>query len=212
MRFRTARSRGSGDSRDCQSQPWTGGPRRTLSASLEALGSTDAHAGIPRWDRDNRVTLANWQAPPFNRWSFSHLRELVATQPIRNHGFAHPVLSEPDVGLSALPVGRLDGTTSTFLDLLHDTYTDSVVIMHHDRIRYEQYFGHTQPHTAHLLMSVTKSVVGCVAGILTTRGVLKEHELLTTYVPELAGSGITGATVRTILDMRSGVKFRAIRN
>ncbi len=158
-------------------------------------------------DPDNRVTLANWQDPPFNRWSFSHLRELVATQPIRNHGFAHPVLSEPDVGLSALPVGRLDGTTSTFLDLLHDTYTDAVVIMHHDRIRYEQYFGHTQPHTAHLLMSVTKSVVGCVAGILINRGVLKEHELLTTYVPELAGSGFTGATVRTILDMRSGVKF-----
>ena len=31
---------------------------------------------------DALVTLANWQDPPFNRWSFSHLRELVPTQRI----------------------------------------------------------------------------------------------------------------------------------
>ena len=31
---------------------------------------------------ESRVTLANWQDPPYNRWSFQHLRELIPTQRI----------------------------------------------------------------------------------------------------------------------------------
>jgi hypothetical protein len=29
-----------------------------------------------------RVTLANWQVLPYNRWAFSHMREIVPTQRI----------------------------------------------------------------------------------------------------------------------------------
>ena len=57
-------------------------------------------------------------------------------------------------------------------------------------------------------MSVTKSVVGCVAGILAGQGVLDPEAPVTTYVPEVAGSGYDGATVRHLLDMRTGVAFR----
>ena len=28
------------------------------------------------------VTLANWQGPPYNRWAFQHLREVIPTQRI----------------------------------------------------------------------------------------------------------------------------------
>ena len=56
-------------------------------------------------------------------------------------------------------------------------------------------------------MSVTKSVVGCVAGILAGRGVLDPEAPVTTYVPEVEGSGYDGATVRHLLDMRTGVAF-----
>lgn len=37
--------------------------------------------GFPS-DPGSRVTLLNWQEPPFNRWSFQHLRELIPTQRI----------------------------------------------------------------------------------------------------------------------------------
>ena len=57
-------------------------------------------------------------------------------------------------------------------------------------------------------MSVTKSVVSCVAGILVGRGVLDPEAPISTYVPEVAGSGYDGATVRHLLDMRTGVAFR----
>jgi CubicO group peptidase (beta-lactamase class C family) len=56
-------------------------------------------------------------------------------------------------------------------------------------------------------MSVSKSIVGCVAGILADRGLLEPDEQIRSYVPEIAGSGYDGATVRNLLDMRTGVAF-----
>ena len=29
---------------------------------------------------ESQVTLANWQDPPFNRWAFRHMRELIPSQ------------------------------------------------------------------------------------------------------------------------------------
>ena len=56
-------------------------------------------------------------------------------------------------------------------------------------------------------MSVSKSVVGCVAAVLIDRGLLDPDAEITSYVPELAGSGYAGALVRHVYDMRSGVRF-----
>ena len=66
----------------------------------------------------------------------------------------------------------------------------------------------TGPHmtatTPHLLMSVSKSIVGCVAGSLVEDGLLSPDRPASSYVPEIAGSGYAGATVRHLLDMRTG--------
>jgi CubicO group peptidase (beta-lactamase class C family) len=71
----------------------------------------------------------------------------------------------------------------------------------------EQYPGAMEPDTLHLLMSVSKSIVGILVGALADQGVLNVDEQVTTYVPELERSGYRGATVRHLLDMRSGIAF-----
>ena len=53
----------------------------------------------------------------------------------------------------------------------------------------------------------TSVLVGTVAGVLVGAGDLDPNRLVTDYVPELASSGYAGATVRHLLDMRSGIKF-----
>ncbi|WP_328355139.1 beta-lactamase family protein [Mycobacterium sp. NBC_00419] len=157
-----------------------------------------------------QVTLANWQDPPFNRWAFQHLREVIPTHrvargwgPVRRLDYhQHPLVPE------AVSVHRIEGATSTLADVLADTWTDAVVIVHDGRIVLENYFGPMAADTPHLLMSVTKSFVGCVTGILAADGHLDPDAPVTSYVPEVAGSGYDGATVRNLLDMRSGVQFR----
>jgi CubicO group peptidase (beta-lactamase class C family) len=63
------------------------------------------------------------------------------------------------------------------------------------------------PDTRHILMSVSKSLVGVVAGALVTGGDLDPTRPVTAYVPDLEESGYLGATVRHLLDMRSGIRF-----
>lgn len=121
---------------------------------------------------DTRVTLGNWQTPPYNRWAFSHLREIVPTQRIaRGDGPVLPLPADPQ------PVGevetvRTDRTRTTVDAVLADTFTDGVVVVQDGRLVYERYLGQTTADTTHLLMSISKSIVSCVAGNLVARGML----------------------------------------
>jgi CubicO group peptidase (beta-lactamase class C family) len=153
------------------------------------------------------VTLANWQDPPFNRWSFSHLRELVPTQRIPRG--ALPVTPLPDdlQPLGEVPVPRVQGGAPTVDGVLADTYTDAVVVVHGGRVVFERYCGETGRDTPHLLMSMSKSVVGCVTGHLVEHGLLDPAHPVIDHVPELADGGYRGATMRDLLDMRSGIRF-----
>jgi len=157
--------------------------------------------------KDARVTLANWQDPPYNRWSFSHMRELVPTQRIsRGTKPVTPLPADPQP-LGEVALHRVDGSEATVDAVLDDTYTNAVVVVHGGRVVLERYAGEAGPDTPHLLMSISKSVVGCVAGNLVDHGLLAPEQLVTDHVPELEPSGYRGATVRDLLDMRSGVKF-----
>lgn len=157
-----------------------------------------------------RVTLVNWQDPPFNRWSFQHLRELIPTQRISRGVRQARALSRHPVALdpNAVAVDRMDGRTGTLADVLAETWTDAVVIVHDGQIVHESYDNGMAADTPHIMMSVTKSVVGCVAGILAERGQLDPELPVEAYVPEVSGSGYGGARVRDVLDMRTGVIFR----
>ena len=156
---------------------------------------------------DARVTLATWQLPPYNRWSFQHVREVVPTARVsRGHG--SPVLFKEDrADVSGTVVSRRAGTSTTVGEVMASTFTDGWLVLRGGHLIAETYPAGMPADRPHLLMSVTKSLVGCVAGILIDRGTLDADATMTTYIPELAQSGYGGATVRHLLDMRSGVVF-----
>lgn len=155
-----------------------------------------------------QVTLANWQEPPFNRWSFQHVRELIPTHRIARSSNTHRTLRERHRdAVAKVPTVRRDGSAATLRSILDETYTDAVLIAHDGEVVFEDYFGTMQASTPHLLMSVSKSLVGCVAGILVSQGLLDVERPAEHYVPELAASGYAKARVRDILDMRTGVHF-----
>jgi CubicO group peptidase (beta-lactamase class C family) len=155
---------------------------------------------------ETQVTLANWQDPPNQRWAFQHMRELVPSHPIRAAA-ARP-LDERHSAVGQVPVPRLDGSTGTVDEVLRDTWTDALVVLHDGQVVEERYLSGMTADTLHLLMSVSKSIVGCVAGSLVEQGLLSPDRLVSEYVPEIARSGYRGATVRNLLDMRTGVRFR----
>ena len=168
----------------------------------------DRMTGFPP-SEETRVSLATWQHAPNIRWAFQHLREVIPTQPIPADPARVRVLpTAPDPRVLRTRVHRLDGAIASAGHVFADTWTDALLVVHDGALMHEEYLAGMTPATPHLLMSVSKSIVGCVAGILSDRGRLDPRAPVTDYVPEAAGSGYDGATVRDLLDMRTAVAFR----
>src|SRR5579859_2053297 len=155
------------------------------------------------------VTAYNWQDPPYNRWAFWNVTGILPTYQVARGAGPARVLpaSAAAVDLFELPVTRLDGSAGTAGEVLADTYTDAYAVLQDGELVTEWYGPPGAADRPHALMSVSKSVVGCVAAVLIDRGQLDADDLVTGYVPELAASGYAGATIRNVLDMRSGVAF-----
>jgi len=163
-------------------------------------------AGVPPFPDSALVTLGNWQEPPFNRWAFQHLRELIPTVRIaRGAGPVRPLpRSERDLSGLTFRSGERELTIG---EMLAESYTDGFLVLHRGRIVTEQYFNGLAPDVPHLLMSVSKSVTSTVAGALAARGVLDVAARVEQVVPELGGTSFDGATVQDLLDMRAGTHF-----
>jgi len=160
------------------------------------------------------VTPGNWEEPPVNRWSFWHTAEILPAYRVsRGRGPARPLPDSPaSADLLSIPVPRTAGTqgdtkSDTVGEVLADTSTDAYVVLQDGKLVTEWYGPQGAPDRTHALMSISKSIVGCVAAILIDRGQLDADAEITGYVPELAASGYAGATVRNVLDMRTGVRF-----
>jgi CubicO group peptidase (beta-lactamase class C family) len=162
--------------------------------------------GAPPFPEQSRVTLANWQDPPFNRWAFQHIRELIPTARIaRSPGPAWP-LPRAERDVLDLRFRYADRELSV-AELLAETYTDGFLVLHQGQIVAEHYFNDLAPDVPHLLMSVSKSVTSAIAGVLAGRGELAVSARVEDVVPELGGTSFEGATVQDLLDMRAGTRF-----
>jgi CubicO group peptidase (beta-lactamase class C family) len=144
-----------------------------------------------------QVTLANWRASPFNRWGFHHVRELIASADIPND-FRRVSTFEEGQGEFAMP---------WFRDFVAKTDTDALAIVHRGRLVFEHYANGTTAETPHILMSVSKSMLGLLVGVLASRKALALDARVVDILPELQDTAYRGATVRQLLDMRTGVAF-----
>lgn len=156
------------------------------------------------------MNASNWQTPPHHRWAFWNLDQFLPTRSIAR-SVAPRGLRDGDRSpeLLATVITDSDGTARTVGEVLHNTTdTDGYVIVHDGTVIAEWYREPGTREGRHALMSVTKSFVGVVAGILVGRGLLDMSRPVTDYAPELALSGYAGARVRDVADMRSGVNFR----
>lgn len=166
---------------------------------MEKLGGThiDKKAIPPdRWDR-----------PPFNRWTFQHVAEILPT--VRIPRGAGPVRRLPSMErmLDGLTVTSLSGEPTTLAEFLADTFTDGFLVLKAGAIAFERYFNGMDETTLHLSQSVAKSFCGALAGILAGRGILDPAAPVTLYLPELEATAYVGASIAHLLDMTSGVRF-----
>ncbi len=169
---------------------------------------TDGQKSVPAAAPAPDISVENWYWGPGNQWSYQHTRRVFPSADVyRGDG--------PVSKLDYAP-REIDGITfthpttkaaMTIAQMFTATDTDGFLVMKDGKIVAERYFHGMTPTDTHLLMSVTKSVVGALAGIVIEQGRLDPGAQITHYLPELKGSAYDGATVRQLLDMTVGLGF-----
>ena len=145
----------------------------------------------------NRVSLANWRKAPYCHWAFHHVREIIPSADISN--------DPTDVW--ELKPNTMDTSSLGLDNAMVSTDCDAIVVLHKDKLVHESYRNGMTSRDPHILMSVSKSMLGLVAGTLVERGELAENDLITKHLPEIENTAYAGATVRDLLDMRAGILF-----
>ncbi|WP_309131419.1 serine hydrolase [Brevibacterium sp.] len=158
------------------------------------------------------IDLNSWKWPAYFAFSLTRIEELFPTGGIpRGVGPVRTFVTEEN-DFRSLALDRekwpgIDDSWTSVGDVLSSTYTDAWLVTRDGVALAEEYAWPMKPARRHMLFSVSKSVVSTVVGSLTDAGLICPGELVTTYLPRLADSGYAGATVRDVLDMRSGVRF-----
>lgn len=155
----------------------------------------------------SQVTLANWRTEPFNRWAFHHVREIVPSADIAHDPARVRALPVAGGALDGLHVPDGQGKPMSLARFLETTSTDGLVVLHRGAIVLEHYANGMTARSPHILMSVSKSMLGLLAAVLAGRGVLDPARQVTDIIPEVRDTAWAGARVSQLLDMRAGVFF-----
>lgn len=91
---------------------------------------------------------------------------------------------------------------------LEDVDTTGLLVLHRDKVVYENYWRGTMPTTKTIGWSLTKSFVSALVGIAIAEGkITSVEDSLTQYVPELKGSAYDGVSLKDVLQMSSGASW-----
>ena len=152
--------------------------------------------------------LDNWQDAPLNRWAFQHVSNFLPTHEIcakENHH--RPTTIEQNASsLEDMDI-HVDGKINKFTQILENTYTDSIFVLHKGNVLYERYFNGMKTDTKHLLQSVSKSILGVLYAIMINKGVIDPEQKMGHYLPELNTCVFGSATIEQALDMQVALKF-----
>lgn len=146
---------------------------------------------------------------PQLRWTFSNSLQF-GPRTVVSRGTAGPSdlprAERADLdAVEFVPLGTNE--TLTWREAFDANFTDGIVVLHRGTIVYERYGGVFSQEKPHVAQSVTKSLVGLAGQMLVAEGRIDENALVRQYVPELANSAFGDATVRQVLDMRTGLTY-----
>ena len=147
---------------------------------------------------ESPADLWNWRVRPYSRWAFRNVPKIIRSAVVAN---------EPNDVWALERTAKLARGSLAQRLVLQATSTDAIVVLIDGKIVFESYEHGNDEHTPHILMSATKSVVGLVLGILGSKGAINLEAPVTQYVPEVSETAYRNATIRDLMDMRSGVEL-----
>ncbi|MCW2393789.1 MULTISPECIES: serine hydrolase domain-containing protein [unclassified Sphingobium] len=182
--------------------------RRIMAALLVTSGLVVAAGGTSaRAQPSDEVKTYRMQMfdPPMRMLANRTLAEMFNTAPVP----AGPAALELRQRLRPLDFTyEFDKKRRNALDIVERTKTDALLIMKNGEIVYEGYYNNSGEKTLFNSYSVAKSFNAIMVGLALREGKIASLTTpITTYIPEVKGSGYEGTTIRDLLEMRSGVDW-----
>ena len=101
-----------------------------------------------------------------------------------------------------------EGKEKNLKEALDYFCTDGLIILHNDKILYENYWNGNDRYSKHISWSVAKSFLSALIGIALEEGLIDSIEdPATKYLPDFNDTGYEGVRIKDILQMSSGVKW-----
>ncbi len=155
-----------------------------------------------------------------SRWLFWGLRHQVSPSddykmfPYRTIDSAPPAYQFPRAPAGALPteVEYKDGGAIKRValdELLESTGTHAFVVIKDGKLLDERYLNGYQRDSVCISRSMAKSFTSALVGIAIDEGFIKSvDDPMINYIPELQGRGFDAITIRNLLTMGSGIRYR----
>lgn len=143
-----------------------------------------------------------WLNPEVNSFTFRNTQDVFAYRMV-DAASAPRELSRGE-GFS-MPEPMLGGEPADYDAWADGTFTNALLVMRDGQVVFEDYRNRMTAETPHIAFSMTKTITAMLVGQALERGEIESlDDLASKYVPALADGAYGRATIRNILEMRSG--------
>lgn len=168
----------------------------------------DVHAAETQASQPpSRATIAmRWQLlnPDVNSFTFREMGQVFAYRTVLGLGAAN-ARPLPEAKGFTLPQATLGGRPVDYDTWADGTFTNAFLVLRDGRIAFEDYRNRMAPETRHIGFSMSKTITAMLVGqALNGREIKSLDDPVSNYVPELADGAYGAATIRNLLEMRSG--------
>lgn len=143
-----------------------------------------------------------WLNPEINSFTFRNTQQVFAFRTVEPGPEAREL---PQGQAITLPVATVDGEEMDYAGWADGTFTNAFLVLKDGAVVFEDYRNRMTADTPHIGFSMTKTITAMLVGQALDRGEIDSlDDPAAKYVPALAGGAYGGATIRQILEMRSG--------
>ncbi|WP_298195369.1 serine hydrolase [Novosphingobium sp.] len=146
-----------------------------------------------------------WLNPAVNSFTFRDTNKVFESRDVPRSGPVWPLVTGPAL---AMPQHQSSAGSMGYNAWADRTFTNALLVMKDGKVVFEDYRNKSDAATHFISFSMAKTFTALLVGIALGEG--KIHSLddkAGDYVPELKTGGYGDATIRQILQMRSGVDY-----
>lgn len=176
-------------------------------AALALAGPLAAQDAAPEGPSPAVVAMRwQWLNPEINSFTFRDTDQVFESRPVARSGSVWDLPHGPAMAMPAIEFG---GGTRGYDRFAEDTFTNALLVIRDGTIVFEDYRNRSDAATRFISFSMAKTITAMLVGIALEQGKIASlDDPVTKYLPELAGTGYEGATIRQVMQMRSGVDYQ----